>query len=127
VNTYAASGEQVAAAGARVTFEGPWSLVSSTCAPDLQDAVWTDESGRSHATFAFAGDATTLDQWIQHRDADDTEPLPGASDQGQWYITALGQTLSGGQATHSEDETTLLEGLIPLTPEHEFTVRFSED
>ena len=57
----------------------------------------------------------------------DIEPLAGPADQGQWYMTPLATSVSGGDVSHPDPETTSMEGIIPLTLQHAFTVSFTED
>jgi hypothetical protein len=126
-STYAGAGSQVGASGSSVTFAGDWAMTGSDCAVDLQDAVWWDDpGGASYATLTFSSDLSHLDAWIQHRDADDTAPLPSPADNGQWTITAMGAAVSGGAANHTEDETTTIEGIIPLTLVHSASFTLAE-
>ena len=127
---FAAAGEQVTSTADYVTFEGTWGIVESDCDPSLQDpsVIWHDPSGRAYATFWFSNDLTTLDRWLQHRDAAAVEPLTSPAINGQWFMTDMATPVGDDHtAQHQETERTVIEGVLPIVLTHTVTVRFQSD
>ena len=126
VNTYESAGEQVSAVGNRVTFYGTWRLSDSTCDASLQEIAWFDPATEeSYATFTFSDDLSRLEDWVQHRDEETWAPVDSPSDNGQWYITDMRASFADDQAVHNEDQTTIIEGIVPLLLISDVQVRFT--
>jgi hypothetical protein len=116
---YHGDGTSLEVSGAKVTFTGNWALTDSTCVDSLQsaDAVWYDPSGQAFATFAFGTDGATLESWMEHKAQSDTEP----GGKNQWYITDMAEPFDWGtlHVHHTEQESTTIEGIIPLLLTHD--------
>lgn len=124
--TYEAVAEVTDTSGSTVHFYGSWGPGSYDCAEDLVGVIWYDDSGESWLSLQFTDNSwTELDTWIQHRDEADSEPLSDPYDNGQWYIFDMFAAVESGAASHAEEETTTIEGIIPVTLTH--AVEFSLD
>ncbi len=122
----ATSDNQTDAVGDYVTFWGQWKVEETGCG-DLTNVVWFDEDAEeAYATFRFGGTIEELDDWIEHGNMEDNEPLENPSDNEQWYFTSMNADVDTVALTvhHEEDESTTIEGLIPITLYHTVDVQF---
>jgi len=129
-NRYAGVGTQYYAEESSVTFQGDFSQTSTDCSETggLGGIIWTPNGGDSFHTVRFNDDLTKLKEWVAHGKEDDTTPLSEPSANSQYWITAMEAPYddSSKQLTHEEDESTTIEGLLPLTIWHEIDFSFNE-
>jgi len=114
----------------QVTFYGEWTLSGGDCPDDQTDptsVIWYDLRGKeAYATFTFNDDLTEVLDWIEHEDLADTEPAESGTSAHQWYITDMYADYddSTGVAAYYLEETTSIEGLIPLYLTHDLSITF---
>jgi len=126
VTTYAGSGIVYERVATRLTFYGPWAPSGTTCNAALVDVLWYDDARDSYASFSFGEDLSTLDDWVQHLDAANHEPVDEPSAHKQWYITEMYADfdLEGG-TVHYELEESITVDIIPVLITHTLDVSFA--
>lgn len=130
VNRYGGTGTQVLAFENSVTFEGEFSQSSTDCSEEggLGGIIWTPSTGSSFHTVRFDSDLTELKEWVAHGVQSATDPVNEPSSNSQYWITAMDEPYDDNvkALTHEEDESTTIDGLIPLTIFHELEFTFNE-
>ncbi|MBM4365672.1 MAG: hypothetical protein FJ102_05615 [Deltaproteobacteria bacterium] len=126
VTTYAGSGVVYERVATRLTFIGPWAPSDTDCNENLVGVLWYDERRDSYASFTFSDDLSRLDDWVQHLDAGNHEPVEEPSANQQWYITEMAADfdLEAGTAHYTLDESITVD-IIPVVITHTLDVSFA--
>ncbi len=126
VTTYTGSGLTYERVATRITFIGPWAPSDTDCNENLVGVLWYDERRDSYASFTFSDDLSRLDDWVQHLDAGNYEPVEEPSSNQQWYITEMAADfdLDAGTAHYALDEAITVD-IIPVVITHTVDVSFS--
>jgi hypothetical protein len=125
---YTASGEVDERTGRSIRYLGPWEDESSDCNTSLVNAIWFSQSKDRYATFNFSADLSTLDDWIEHADVSNDEPVEEPSAHKQWYITEMYAPVESDDsgnlsATYDTEEEFVLD-IIPTTIVHHVEFSF---
>ena len=129
-NVYHGEGTLLSNEDARATFEGSFELVESDCTEVsmLKDLIWLPAEGqKGHQTIRFIDDASTVQTWILHRDADDVTPFESDQKaQGQFWIGDMMTAVAEDRATYHHVEVGMAD-VVTFQLTHDLDIRFNVD
>jgi hypothetical protein len=102
--TYVGKGALVEHKGDRLTFEGTWTEAEGTCDDGFK--TWVPADGKAFHTLRLSEDGAEVTEWIAHADRAATDRVTtDIKANGQVWLAGMHAALTGGAATHSEQET----------------------